>query len=82
MTNFLLFVRTIFGGAWSLFKTTVPGFNFTYADIIVALLLASAGLAIFHLLFGFSGSVHASPSSLGRSSRNPKISDERKNDEK
>ena len=82
MSNFLLIVRTIFGGAWSLFKTTVPGFNFTYADIIVAVLLAGAGLTLFRILFGFSGAVHVSSSSFGRSTRNPKTSDERKNDEK
>ena len=76
MYDFLLFIRTVFGGAWDLFHLTVPGFNFTYADILVAILLANAGLVIFSLLFGFSGSVRPS----GRSTRNPKISEERKND--
>lgn len=82
MYDFMLVVRTVFGGAWELFHITVPGFNFTYADIIVAVILASAGLVIFKLLFGFGGAVKPSASSLSRSTRNPKISKERKNDEK
>ena len=83
MDDFLLVVQSVFGGAWELFHTTVPGMNFSYADIIVAMLVASAGLCIFKLLFGFSGSVKApSMASIGRSTRNPKISKERKNDEK
>ena len=78
MNAFSSFVQTIFGGAWALFETQVPGFPFTYADVIIAGLLVSGGWALLKIALGFGDGL----SSRGRSTQNPKISKERKNDEK
>lgn len=75
MTNFMLIVSTLFGGAWSLFQLRVPGFEFSYADVMVAVMFGTIALALAKYLLNRSGST-----SLGRSSRNPKISEERKSD--
>lgn len=80
MNNFALFISTIFGGAWELFALKVPGFPFSFGDIIVATSLASICLWLIKLAFGASGGSGAD--SKGKSTRNPKISEERKNDTK
>lgn len=78
MSFFTSFVQTVFGGAWELFEIQVPGFPFSYADLIIAGLLVSGGWALLKIALGFGDGL----SSKGRSSRNPKISRERMNDEK
>ena len=78
MNNFILFVSTVFGGAWNLFQTPVPGFAFTYADVVLAVAFGSGALVLVRAFLGlgtFSGIT-----SQGRSTRNPRISEERKND--
>lgn len=82
MSIFISFVETVFGGAWKLFGLQVPGFGFTYADIIVALILVSGAWLLFRMIMGTPGGSNSGTSSLGRSTRNPKISKERMNDEK
>ena len=83
MSNFILVVQTIFGGAWRLFQTQVPGFVFTYADIILALLLASAGWALLKIALGFGvGLGLQGMISSGRSVQNPSVALARKDDEK
>ena len=82
MAYFASFVQTIFGGAWQLFETPVPGFPFSYADLILALLIASGGLFILKTALGLGSNPSSGVSSFGRSSQNPKISKERRNDEK
>lgn len=80
MKDFALAVTTIFGGAWELFSLKVPGFPFSYGDIIVATGLASASLALLKFAFGAPGP--GSSNSNGRTTQNPKISKERMNDTK
>lgn len=75
MSNFALIVSTIFGGAWKLFQLPVPGFSFTYADVVLAVMFATIALALVRYFFNRDG-----VTSTGRSSRNPRISEERKND--
>lgn len=77
MNNFVYIVSTIFGGAWELFQTTVPGFNFSYADLVIATSFAVIGLGMVRYFLNLGGFT-----SLGRSTRNPKISKERENDTK
>lgn len=77
MNDLILVVTTVFSGAWELFKTKVPGFGFTFADVLLACAFASIALMLIKSAFGSSGSA-----SNGRSTRNPKISEERKNDTK
>lgn len=77
MENFRLFVTTVIGGAWELFQIKVPGFDFSYADLVLACAFATVALALIKHAFNAGG-----VGSKGRSTRNPKISKERKNDEK
>lgn len=76
MDYFILFVSAVFGGAWELFQLKVPGFTFSYADVILAVSFSSISLGLLRNFFS-DGSV-----SVGRSTRNPRISEERKNDTK
>lgn len=78
MAAFSSFVEVVFGGAWALFEIKVPGFPFSYADIIIAGLLVTGGWALLKIALGFGDGL----SSKGRSTRDPKISKERMNDEK
>ena len=75
MATISLFVSAVFGGAWELFQLKVPGFSFSYADVVLAVAFASIALALIKNAFNASGT-----SSNGRSTRNPRISEERKND--
>lgn len=77
MSNFIMFVSTVFGGAWELFQIKVPGFDFSYADLVLACAFATVALALIKHAFNAGG-----VGSKGRSTRNPKISTERKNDAK
>ena len=80
MNNFALFISTIFGGAWELFSLKVPGFPFSFGDIIIATSLATVALSLIRFAFGVSNGSGAD--SKGKSTRNPKISKERMNDTK
>lgn len=77
MSNFVLFVSAVFGGAWEMFQLNVPGFSFSYADVVLAVAFASIALMLLKNAFGAGGSA-----SSGRSTRNPRISEERMNDTK
>ena len=81
MGNFTLFLSTIFGGAWSLFQIKVPGFPFSFGDVLIGASLASAALAVVKFAFGTEGAFPGAKS-VGKSTRNPKISKERMNDTK
>lgn len=78
MGDFILSLTTIFGGAWELFQIKVPGFTFSFADILIAGVLASGGFLLLRMILGSS----SGSGSQGRTSRSPKISEERKNDTK
>lgn len=75
MSDFILVVSTLFGGAWELFQLNVPGFEFSYWDITLAVAFASGALFLVKSAFHSGGA-----SSNGRTTRNPKISEERKSD--
>lgn len=77
MSNVIMFFSAVFGGAWELFHLNVPGFDFSYADVVLAVGFASIALTLVKRAFDAGGS-----SSNGRSTRNPRISQERKNDTK
>lgn len=72
-----LVVSKLFGSVWELYQTPVPGFPFSYADIFIGIPLAFVGLKLTSAFMGQSGAV-----SSGKSTQNPKISDERMNDTK
>ena len=77
MTNFILFLRAVFGGAWDLFQIQVPGFPFTFAHVVLAVSFGTTALVLVKMALGADGVV-----SRGKTKRNPKISEERKNDTK
>lgn len=81
MDNFTLFLTTVFGGAWSLFQVKVPGFPFSFGDVLIGASLAASALALVKFAFGTAGAFPG-PRSMSRTTRNPKISKERMNDTK
>ena len=55
MAAFTSFLQTVLGGAWDLFSIKVPGFAFSYADIIIAGLIVSGGWLVLRIAMGFGG---------------------------
>ena len=68
-------------GIWSIFGISVPGFNFTFGQMWLGVLLASVSILVIRILFGFGGSGPGGISSRTSSTSNPKISKERRHDE-
>lgn len=77
MGNFILVVNTLMDGVIRLYRLEVPGFDFTFLDVFIGSSVAVICLALVKTLLNRSGSTSA-----GTSTRNPKISEERKNDTK
>lgn len=77
VANFIFILTVLFENVYNLFQLKVPGFEFTYFDVLIGTSIGMISLALLKGLLNRSGST-----SLGRTSRNPKISDERKNDTK
>lgn len=77
MNDFLLVVTTVFGNAWKLYQIPVPipGVNFTFGDIVLAMAFGSLALGFVYMFTSPSGAA-----SVGRNTQNPRISEERKND--
>ncbi len=69
-------VQSVFGAAWGFFGVTVPGLGVSFGSLLIAFILIKLSVAIFHAVTGSGGSGYRSGSS-----RDPKISDERKGDE-
>lgn len=70
-------VQSVFTAAWGFFSDVmVPGLGVSFGSLLIALILIKLSVAIFHAVTGSGGSGYRSGSS-----GNPKISDERKDDE-
>lgn len=55
MSDILLIIRTIFEGAWNFITDiTIPGTDFTVAQVLVALALFGLGLRILSAMIGVS----------------------------
>lgn len=70
-------MRFVIDSAWSFFSICFPGTSFTFGSILISLLIISISLMIFRALFGVGGGDYRSCST-----DNPKISDERRYDDK
>lgn len=72
--------KTLIDGIWALFGISVPGFNFTFGQMWLGVLLASISVLVVRIIFGFGGS---SRGDIPRTSstNHPKISKERRHDE-
>lgn len=90
MSDFILVVTTLFDNTWRLFETSVPGFDFSYADILLGVLFATIALNVVMGFLGhpvpFTGAFFrppAAPRSVNNYYyREPRISPERSNDTK
>lgn len=71
--------QALMSGIWNLFDNPFPGFNFTFRQFWIAVAVCGLSIRVIRVLFSFGGSGGESPRS--RSTRNPKISKERRNDE-
>lgn len=71
--------KTLFDSVWSLFSVTVPGFDFTFAQLWIGVLLCSVSILVVRMIFGFGGS--GGENTRTGSTNHPKISKERKDDE-
>lgn len=72
--------KALIDGIWSMFGITVPGFDFTFGQMWIAVLLASISILAVKFVFGFgAGSNGDTPRTS--STNNPKISKERRDDE-
>lgn len=71
-------VSNLFSTFWRLFTdVTVPGFSFSFADLMIAIVLIRLSVSIIRHVFGVGGGT----SYRGSSARSPRISDARKEDE-
>ena len=72
--------KTLIDGIWALFGISVPGFQFTFGQMWLGVLLASVSVLVVRIIFGFGGSSRGD-SPRTSSTSNPRISKERRHDE-
>lgn len=72
--------KAFIDGIWSLFGITVPGFDFTFGQMWVGVLLASLSILVIRFIFGFGGTANGDTPRTSSTS-NPRISKERRQDE-
>lgn len=73
--------KALMDGIWSLFGISVPGFNFTFGQMWLGVLLCSVSILVIRMIFGFGGSGPGGISPRTSSTNNPRISKERRRDE-
>ncbi len=71
--------QALFTGIWNLFDNQFPGFNFTFRQFWIAVALCGLSIRVIRVIFSFGGS--GGESTRSSSTRNPKISKERRHDE-
>lgn len=70
-------LSSIFTSAWGIFAgVAVPGLGFSFADLFLGVVMIRLSLALLRFIFGFGGDTGYRSSSA----KNPKISDDRKDD--
>lgn len=69
--------QSFISGVWSLFSVTVPGMDFTFAQLWIGIAICSMSIFAARQIFSFSGG----SSSRSGSTDHAKISKERQNDE-
>ena len=73
--------KTLIDGIWSLFGLSVPGFDFTFGQMWLGVLLCSVSIIVVRMIFGFGGSGPGGVSPRTSSTDKPRISKERRHDE-
>lgn len=77
MEAFVVFVKGLFDGVWSLYAAPVPGFGFSFGALALAVLLIEVAVSIICFIFGIkAGGVR------GGNNRKIKISRDRRGDTK
>lgn len=70
-------LSSVFTGVWGLFAgVTVPGLGFSFADLLLGVIVIKISLALLRHVFGFGGGTGY----RSGSAKNPKISNDRKDD--
>lgn len=70
-------LTSVFSAAWGFFTdVTVPGLGVPFSALLLAVIAIKISLALLRHIFGFGGGTGYRSST----SRNPKISDDRKDD--
>lgn len=70
-------LASLFSGVWALFTgTVVPGLNVSCATLLIAIIAVKLSISLIRHAFGFGGGT----SYRSGSAKNPKISQERKDD--
>lgn len=79
MENTARVITSLFSSCWQLFSLPVPGFPFTYAQMMIGFFVIGLSIFVFKHFFDLGGSSAAGYRS--GSSRKVKVSKERKNDQ-
>lgn len=72
--------KVLLDGIWSLFGVSVPGFDFTFGQMWLGVLLCSISILVVRMIFSFGGGSRGE-SPRTSSTDHPKISKERRHDE-
>ena len=70
-------LSSVFTGTWGIFAgVDVPGLGVSFADLFLGVVIIKLSLALLRFVFGFGGDTGY----RSGSAKNPKISDDRKDD--
>lgn len=78
MEAFLMFVKGLFAGVWSLYSTPVPGFNFSVGTLMLTVLIIEIALSLIFFMLG----INSGGAVKGGNNRKIKISKDRRGDTK
>lgn len=70
--------RFVLGQTWGFFQIQVPGFSFTFGQMLFGIAICSVSILVLRVFFGIGGK---GVIYRAASSRRPKISENRKGDE-
>lgn len=75
-------IKTFLSGSWKFFtETDVPGLGFSFAVLLIGLVLIPVSLSFLSLILGFPvGTISDAQSLASRGSKKHKVSSARKND--
>lgn len=85
MSDLMLAMKSILGGGWKFFtNTTIPGTDFSFAMLLVALVCVAVGFRFLSIALGFSvGNIGSPLADYGtRASRKYRISSGRMADDR
>lgn len=79
MADLANLIKGFLSNIWQMFSIEIPVFGFSYQELFIGTMVADVGIAVLILLFGVGKDKESYRSS---STKNPRISKERRNDTK